>query len=551
MLMKQRTYVDDRVRRYIKKYAIRLLAQSNNDIEYATTYPQRQQLQPQEATQVEAILSSGVNSNDISLIVEIISQECQELGIVSSSSNMISIMSPAPLVSENPNAQLSSPVGTLGRVIICRVSETIPHDILEDLEEGICEQMDWLLCTDDDDKDTDNVVDHPDSPFLNEAVFISFQRDSNVPADLLMHDDDIYIQQFVTAKIEEYVREHKMVKPLIRMDEKGTKKGKDDASLIPSIHVEMDGGYVTYPFDASSPLWDSSSLLVFDNLVNNDLRKRLLDVVVGSDSDQYDVQNGPDPNRWVRGGLLDVPDADADESEDDIDHHNNGGNDNDNDTTNDSDDDSTGAGWGLSDEGLEEICFQTHDAVQEMESILSNLFPDFIVSRLPEVVLGCYVTPMTANAPTAGDVFNYHIDADPNVTPSSPWTDIYGRYPNRAAGKPRFMSCLLYLNNEWDSKKWGAPTRFVDVPTADVDDLCTYDVQVSPGRCIIMDQDIGHTVVAPFAAAGKRPRYSLVWKLILHPKIEGQDMKNLAGRRKDMWPDTEYFGSAATQTQKQ
>jgi len=48
-----------------------------------------------------------------------------------------------------------------------------------------------------------------------------------------------------------------------------------------------------------------------------------------------------------------------------------------------------------------------------METILSNLFPDFTVSRLPPTVLGHDITPLTANAPTAVDVFDYHIDADP------------------------------------------------------------------------------------------------------------------------------------------
>lgn len=305
--------------------------------------------------------------------------------------------------------------------------------------------------------------------------------------------------------------------------------------MVPSIHVELDGGYISYPTHTSTtPYWDASTLLVFDNLVGQDLRKRLLDVVIGEDSesDHYDARNGPSSFRWVRGGLLDVPDPDDPPLEQE-------------DTDPDADNSGGGNGWGLTDEGLEEICFEHHDAIQEMESILSNLFPDFIVSRLPATVLGESVTPMTANAPTNGDVFGYHIDADPNITPSSPWTDVYGRYPNRAAGKPRFMSCLIYLNEEWDGDEWGAPTRFVDVPTEDIDDLNVYDVKACPGRCIIMDQDIGHSVVAPNAAAGKRARYSLVWKLILHPKIVGQDMKQLAGGRKSLWPETEYFGSAA------
>ena len=40
-----------------------------------------------------------------------------------------------------------------------------------------------------------------------------------------------------------------------------------------------------------------------------------------------------------------------------------------------------------------------------------------------------------------------------------------------------------------------------------------------------MEQDVTHSVVAPEQAAGKRPRYSIVWKLILHPKEPMQSMK--------------------------
>jgi hypothetical protein len=99
------------------------------------------------------------------------------------------------------------------------------------------------------------------------------------------------------------------------------------------------------------------------------------------------------------------------------------------------------------------------------------------------------------------------------------------------------MSCLLYLN-DWEPDEWGAPTRFLDVATD-----THYNVQAVPGRCVLMDQDITHRVVAPLAAAGNRPRYSLVWKLILHPKEHGQDMTDLAGERQ--WPEPLLLGSAA------
>ena len=132
------------------------------------------------------------------------------------------------------------------------------------------------------------------------------------------------------------------------------------------------------------------------------------------------------------------------------------------------------------------------------------------------------------------------IDADPLQAPPSPWTDVFGSYPNRSAGKPRFMSCLVYLNDEWYDS-YGAPTRFLDPPTQE-----TYDVKPKPGRVCIMDQDCSHTVTAPTEAAGKRPRYSLVWKLILHPKEPNQDMTKLddVGDR-PAWPVPILVGSAS------
>lgn len=485
--------------------------------------------------------------------MEVISHECQQLGVVLS-------LSCDDDDDESNISSASAPVitleatGALGRVLLLKASnfgDGDPDGLLEDLESGICEQVDLLLCGDSsdeeyDDDDDDNIL----HVLLKDAVLIYFQTDDDELLELTSQyseckddddnshndndddDDDCCTRtRYLSAIVAQHVQEYEMATPIQTPDSYNKHKTvEDDTSLVPSIHVELDGGYISYPATSTTPYWDASSLLVFDNLVGQDLRKRLLDVVIGEDSDHYDERNGPNPVRWVRGGLLDIPDdpndapLEPDESGTAIETN-------------------TGGGWGLTDEGLQEICFQHHDAVIEMECILSNLFSDFVVSRLPETVLGCSVTPMTANAPTFGDVFSYHIDADPNITPSSPWTDVFGRYPNRAAGKPRFVSCLIYLNDEWDGEKWGAPTRFVDVPTDD--DLITYDVTARPGRVIIMDQDIGHTVVAPTAAAGKRPRYSLVWKLILHPKTVGQDMKYLAGGRKSLWPETEYFGSAA------
>ena len=73
------------------------------------------------------------------------------------------------------------------------------------------------------------------------------------------------------------------------------------------------------------------------------------------------------------------------------------------------------------------------------------------------------------------------------------------------------MSALVYLNPAWEAE-WGAPTRFLDCGSGDV-----LEVPVAPGRVVLLDMDVSHSVTAPTAAAGERARYSLVCKLVLLP----------------------------------
>eukprot|EP00977_Amphora_coffeiformis_P010812 scaffold2536_cov169-Amphora_coffeaeformis.AAC.5 len=288
---------------------------------------------------------------------------------------------------------------------------------------------------------------------------------------------------------------------------------RTDISLTPTAVVQVDGALIQEPGRAE-PTWDTSSILVFDGLVHPDLRRRLAQVVGGDKG--LSGCHDPDPRRWERDGLSDRLDGD------------------------DSDpaSSSSSSSYGLTYEAIQDLCFQHHDAIQEMETILSDLFPQFMVTRLPEAVFGESVSPLTANAPVAGDTFDYHIDADPYMTPPSLWTDVYGRYPNRSHGKPRFVSFLVYLNDEW-RKEWGGPTRFLDVATD-----TEYSVTPEPGRCVFMDQDVTHSVTAP--VGGNRPRYSLVWKLVLHPRQANQDMRDLAGGR--AWPEPTLLGSARRST---
>ena len=430
-----------------------------------------------------AVASSGLSSEELGAVRKALVFACQDQEVVCSTDGMLS--QAAPVETAVP--------GATGRAMLLRAPPKLSEEEVFDLQCAISQELDEMI--------------YSTPQALTQPVLISIQSD--IPTDI---SEETFCEH-LAALIEQDTQQYEMNVPLPR------RQGPLDEGFTPSLHLELDGAHVTDPH--GNTFWDTSSLLVFDDLVSDDLRKRLLDIVLGRQEDRPnwdDVRNGPDPSRWVRGGLFDIPESQegADEQEE-------------------------GPCWGLREESICELCYEHHDALQEFETIVSDLFPQFTVSRFSEAVLGASVSPLTANAPTHGDKFDYHIDADPNMTPPSPWTDVFGRYPNRCPGKPRFMSCLIYLN-DWKPDEWGAPTRFLDVATD-----THYDVQAMPGRCVIMDQDITHKVVAPLEAAGKRPRYSLVWKLILHPKADDQDMTDLAGKRKSEWPEPILLGSAAAE----
>ena len=199
----------------------------------------------------------------------------------------------------------------------------------------------------------------------------------------------------------------------------------------------------------------------------------------------------------------------------------------------------SGAGWGLVPSRLAKLCDRDAppEALVELQTRLDAWLrplnaPGLVLSLLPEAALGDAVAPVAANAPVHGDRYDYHVDADPALLPPGPFADYHSRYPNRAPGRPRFVSALCYLAPDWPPE-FGAPTRFLDPPTGE-----TLDVAPEPGRVVFLDQDISHTVVAPAAAARDRPRYSLVLKLVLHPG----DAESTARFAPD--PPTTIVGSA-------
>ncbi len=442
------------------------------------------------AIALDAIAYSGLQENEFEVIRTMVERaylEVEGIGIAV-------LCNTSGLQRQEEPCKSPAVIGALGRVLLLRTN--LDEESIETIEYTISALMDGLL--------------YSDPPLLMQPILVKLQNPNN------FENSNSHNQDVLQAIIEQEASMYDLNTPI--WNEK-IMAGNQMVSLdaCPVIHVELDAAEVT-DSSSSTTWWDTSTILVFDGLVDDDLRKRLLKVVLGPTAENWnDVQDGPDPKRWIRGGLMDVT-GDEDEPS----PHN----------------DEEKPCWGLTEDAINEICFQSHDAIQEFETILSQkVFPQFIVSRLPEAVFGACVSPLTANAPTHGDSFDFHIDGDPNMLPPSPWTDVYGRYPNRLRGKPRFMSCLVYVNDEWDEHEWGAPTRFLDLPTN-----LSYDVSPRPGRCVIMDQDISHTVVGPNSSAGNRPRYSMVWKVILHPKIDRQDMTDLSMGRN--WPESLFVGSA-------
>ena len=120
-------------------------------------------------------------------------------------------------------------------------------------------------------------------------------------------------------------------------------------------------------------------------------------------------------------------------------------------------------------------------------------------------------TSFVANAAVYGNCFQWHVDADPSTLPPGPWLARYGDYTNGTPGKPLFVSLIVYLDEEWH-RDWDAETLFLE-PNSGAGLL----VQPRPGRAVLMHQDVLHRVSTPSMVA-RRPRYSLVWKLLLVPR---------------------------------
>eukprot|EP00039_Didymoeca_costata_P032481 m.37995 g.37995 ORF g.37995 m.37995 type:complete len:400 (-) comp9380_c0_seq4:2789-3988(-) len=223
---------------------------------------------------------------------------------------------------------------------------------------------------------------------------------------------------------------------------------------------------------------DQSHLVVLDNLFGETERSELHNLLGGSPD--WDDKAGPPPERWERATV---------------------------------DEEGLPATWGLRDNVMDGLLQGRVSAVIEIQARLQILFPEFEICHFPPSnidVEGSFVANhLIANAAVHGDMFRWHVDADPMTLPG------FG-YTNREPGKPYFVTLLIYVNNSW-RRTWDAETLFLDLDSET-------GVFVRPGkyRALLMDQDITHRLSVPGRAAEGRPRYSLVWKLVFVPKDKGK-----------------------------
>lgn len=203
--------------------------------------------------------------------------------------------------------------------------------------------------------------------------------------------------------------------------------------------------------------------------------------------------------------------------------------------------------WGVVPSVLESLAQGYPDAVVEIQSRLSKLYPEYDIVHMPSQAIQRPSTgtdsfdcsAFLANAAVEGDSFRFHVDADPtSFSSESEWTQIFGDYFNGEPGKPLLVSMIVYLNDDWD-RDWAADTLFLDSGT----DTGVF-VRPKLGRVVLMDQDVLHRVSAPSGLAGGRFRLSLVWKLAFLRKSSAKDHAEPCISRPE-WGKPVSFGSGA------
>ena len=309
----------------------------------AATVARQEQEDEDNIPTVRVAAACSFDSLEMNLVTDIVQLSCHALGFGCDLDKAL-LLPAAAAASQKIH-------GPTGRIVVLQFPSQVEQDTLEALNDMIAARVDQDL--------------YSDSPRLQDPFFLRFE---------LNHDDEEDVSSSMSAIIEQAVQEGELRVPL--ENRASDNNDMESSSFLPSQVVQVDGAWIQEPNnqnDDHTRTWDTSSIHVFDGLVSPDLRKQLAQVIGGGKD--LTGKHVPDPARWERGGLsdklLDVFDDDSSSS--------------------------SSSSYGLTSEAIEELCFQPHDAITEMESIISKLFPDFIVTRLPQAVFGLAVSPLTAN----------------------------------------------------------------------------------------------------------------------------------------------------------
>eukprot|EP01024_Parvocaulis_polyphysoides_P031055 TRINITY_DN28152_c0_g1_i1.p1 TRINITY_DN28152_c0_g1~~TRINITY_DN28152_c0_g1_i1.p1 ORF type:complete len:365 (-),score=38.05 TRINITY_DN28152_c0_g1_i1:10-954(-) len=276
-----------------------------------------------------------------------------------------------------------------------------------------------------------------------------------------------------------------------------------------SMNLKLDACVVAQGSGESGFRVDEAHIVVLDNFVGNETRQNVLNHIT---ENGWDHTQGPPQSKWEK-RTADTAGAPAT--------------------------------WGLKSEVLSQLSSCDCEAFQEIQTRLSVLYPEVDIYHMPAELLHqsklevesteeqFFCDEFVGNAAVQGDEYNWHIDADPSNFSDCPWVQQYGRYSNREAGKPIFVSMLLYLNETWD-RSWDAETLFLDTST----DTGVF-VRPKGGRIVLMDQDIVHRLSSPSTKA-QLPRYSLVWKLVFVPRDKNKEFSI----SRPEWGKPTAFGSS-------
>ena len=349
------------------------------------------------STYAATLISAGLGESEASALARALESACHSVGHQPGAIHRLNLGAEPITSSETP--------GALGRVVVVA---GCGEELADELQMAFASQIDKELA---------------EGPL--EAPVVAYFHPTVVPPVA----GSCWSREHLGMALSRFIEEYSLTDEVLPMPGAAAAPTAPvpavTAPAVPTAFVELDGAMDQPALDGAGR-WDCSAVAVFDGLVGESLRRELLKLLARPDG-SWDPSAGPDPAVWREGGLGDAPLAP---------HELVVG------TTGDAEEEEGGGGGarksvGLCPEALDFLCASPPQsgALAAAERVFKErIFPGFRVGRMPEALLGDGVTPLTANAPRAGEHFDLHVDADPFVAPPSPWTDVFGRFRNRCPG---------------------------------------------------------------------------------------------------------------------